>query len=523
MALVTVAYMLAVAWVAGISGSQVKIFSRMLGFNDFAFGIMAALPFVATFAQLLASVLIERTGLLKYQFMQCATVHRALWAVVAIIPFLLPVPSSAAVVTMMCVLGASWVMNALATPAWLTWMGRLIPRRIRGRYFGARERWGIMAQTVCVVAIGVVLDVVYDPRVGDVATLQPIVLRVISVVFIAAALCGVMDILLFHKVPEVLAPQLPERPGDDSWRRPPGRPPVKAIEDLLIGPMRDRVFRHYVLFGATMMFSITVGSWYFWLNAMENLGFSPLATQTLFLVIGPLAGVASARAWGVAIDRWGRRPVLILSSVVLTVMLLPWLFVSRQTPSPAFVADGINAASAWAGGLLGRSSHVLIPPEAAVGAYLVVAICTVIAGAAATGMNLAQVGIVLGFSDGSGQSRYVAASSVFISIGGTLGGVVGGLVTQLLKGVEIHAGTLFWNNWHAAFLVAVIARAVSVFWLAGMPEPGAVRVRYLVRAISENIFNSVASRVFLPLRAFGWRKPEHRRDRPRPRGRHPEE
>jgi hypothetical protein len=79
----TVAWMFGVVWLACVSGSHVKVFARMLGFNDFAFGLMAAVPFLATFAQILASVLIERTGLLKFQFLQCATIHRLCWLAVA--------------------------------------------------------------------------------------------------------------------------------------------------------------------------------------------------------------------------------------------------------------------------------------------------------------------------------------------------------------------------------------------------------------------------------------------------------
>ena len=72
----TLAWMFGIVWLACVSGSHVKVFARMLGFNDFAFGLMAAVPFLANFAQIVASVLIERTGLLKYQFLQCATLHR---------------------------------------------------------------------------------------------------------------------------------------------------------------------------------------------------------------------------------------------------------------------------------------------------------------------------------------------------------------------------------------------------------------------------------------------------------------
>ena len=48
-------------WASLASGAHVKVFCRMIGFNDFAFGVMGAIPFLATFGQLFASVLMGRT------------------------------------------------------------------------------------------------------------------------------------------------------------------------------------------------------------------------------------------------------------------------------------------------------------------------------------------------------------------------------------------------------------------------------------------------------------------------------
>ena len=135
----TTAWMFGVVWLACTAGSRVTFFGRMLGFDDFHFGMMSAIPFAATFGQLIAVILIERSGLRKYQFLHCGFIHRAMWIVIAAIPFVLPVPSKWAVWTMLAALGISWLLAALSIPAWMTWMGDLIPRRIRGRYFATRS------------------------------------------------------------------------------------------------------------------------------------------------------------------------------------------------------------------------------------------------------------------------------------------------------------------------------------------------------------------------------------------------
>lgn len=494
--LVMLSWMFGAVWLACVSGSQVKIFAEMLGFDDFAFGLMAALPFIATFGQLIASLLIERTGLVKYQFMQFALIHRALWLAVAVLGLVLPAPSVPAVVAVLAVLGVSYFTAALSGPPWMTWMGTLIPRRIRGRFFANRERVALGAMSVTVVIVGLLMDIAHDPA-GPVY--QPTAMRVVCGVFAVAGLCGMADILAYRTVPEILP--TPARAAGPAGAAPPVRRGLRAlVRDMLIEPLGNRVFRSYVLFGATLTFSLTCSGWYIWLNAMDNLGFSSLATNSLFLVVGPLAGIASARAWGRAIDRWGRRPVLLIGTVGVLLSMAPWLFLGRQTPAPGFAVDAAN----WVVARLGWAGRDL-----PVGAYLWCILACLIGGAAWPGVNVAQTSIVLGFSEGGGHSRYIAASAVLISAGGALGGLVGGTLTQQfdhLQAAPLVLGPLHWTNWHLAFLLSVAARLVAMLWLVGMPDAGAKPVRMLARQMTVNAYNMVTSRLFYPIRVVGWRR-----------------
>jgi MFS family permease len=512
---VTLAWVFGVVWLSAVSGSHFKILASTLGFNDLAFGLLATLPFLATFGQLLAALLIERTGLLKYQFIHCAAIHRLLWLAVAAIPLVLPIPSSVAVVAVLVVLSGSWFMGALSAPAWLTWMGALIPRRIRGRYFANRERLALAVQMIVVIALGLLMDALYKP--GD-SGAQPVVVWTISAILGASAVFGMIDILLFHRVPEVLPSPSAEADPVSPAQRQPG---TTVFSRFLVEPLRDGAFRSYVLYGATMTFSLSVAGWFFWRNAMENLGFSNLATNLLFLVIGPLAGIWAARKWGKAIDRWGRRPVLVICTAGASLSLFGWFLISRAMPSPTWLTRWLGGVLSAAGNALGQTGWGAIGPDTPVTAFLLAAVCCLIGGATWSGINLAQTGIVLGFSDGSGRSRYVAASSVLISTGGMLGGLVGGALAEGLSGLQespIRWGPFVWNNWHATFALALAARVVTIFWLLRMPDPGAITVRSLARYMGLNVYNGLVSRVFYTLRVFGWQQSLRRRANRSPRG-----
>ncbi|MHC4983160.1 MAG: MFS transporter [Planctomycetota bacterium] len=520
---VTVAYMFAVAYLACISGSHIKVFARMLGFNDLAFGLMSAIPFLATFAQLPATITIERTGLRKYQFIYCMGLSRVLWFVAAAIPLFLPIPSAVAVAVMLLVLVVSCSSGALAFPAWMSWMGDLIPRRVRGRYLGARAKLAGVTQLFIVVALGIVLDAVTVKGAAETHSAQPVLLWVICCFLAAGAVLGIWDVLLFRRIRElrptvsdkppppavkidVPAPKSRTLPGICAFG---GRYLAAATRQLLLDPLRDRVFRHYVCYGATITFAMTVGGWFYWLNAMENLGFSKLGANVLFLGVGSLAGIAASRLWGRLIDHWGRRPTLILATIGTVFSPIPWLLVKRDTPAPAQVVSAFNWLSGQLGAMVGRADWQWIGPETPLAAFAAGVLACIIGGACWRGIDMAKIGITMGFADGQGRSKYIAASSVLISIGGVLGGIVGGLVAQSLVHMQnnpLTFGPFLWKNWHVCFAISILARASSILWLVGMPDPGSGKFRAMIRLMGANAYNAAATRLFYPLRVFGWRR-----------------
>ncbi len=525
---VTVAWMFGMVWASLASGAHVKVFCRMIGFNDFAFGVMGAIPFLATFGQLFASVLIERSGLRKYQFLHTAVIHRLSWLLLAVIPLILPLPSTWAVVWMLAVLSMSWFMAALSAPAWLTWMGDLIPRRIRGRFLASRERRALAVQAIVVTVAGLLLDAVYNRALPETPDAQGSALTLISLIFVVAAVFGAVDIFLFIRVREVLPAQPPKSVLDFSEPRPrlwrlgrlahwSGRYARALGRQVLLEPLRDRVFRRYVFYGAMLMFSATVGNWYFWLHAMEGLGFSKLGANFLFMVVGPVSGVVTARFWGRLIDRYGRRPVLMLATMGAVCSVIPWLFTYREMPLPGFVTWTINALAGLAGRLTGHEGWVWIDPAAPVGSYLVAGTGCVIGGSSWLGIGLAQTGIMLAFSDSGGRSRFVAACAVLINVGGVLGGLVGGMIAQwliFLQDSPLEWGPLRFTNWHATFIAAILARFIAVFWLRGMPEPGSAPVLNVLRQVGANVYSNAATLLLYPLRVVGWRPSYARRTRP---------
>ena len=114
----------------------------------------------------------------------------------------------------------------------------------------------------------------------------------------------------------------------------------KVNSEILLDPLKDRVFRNYVCYGAVITFSMTCCGWFYWKFASETLGFGSLASNVVFMAVGPLAATLSSPAWGKMIDRWGRRPTLVVATILMGLAALTWFALSPNKSCPRFIADG---------------------------------------------------------------------------------------------------------------------------------------------------------------------------------------
>ncbi len=236
---ITIAWMYGIVWAVCIGGSHVYKFGRIIGFNDFDFGLMAAIPCLATLAQLVAATIIERTGLRKHQFLACGVIYRLLWIPMGLIPLLLVLPSRIAVYSVLVLLAAAWLLASLASPAWTNWMGDLIPRRIRGRYFALRGRLSQLVSIFAVIAVSLLMIYnwefwraaasVLPLHLADTpAVRERMLLYSIAGVFCIGAIFGSIDTLRFTCIREVLPP----RRATDARGTPVRRPSFVAIRGL---------------------------------------------------------------------------------------------------------------------------------------------------------------------------------------------------------------------------------------------------------------------------------------------------
>src|SRR5438552_8735542 len=149
-----------------------------------------------------ACALIERTGARKRIFLWGSYLNRLLWLPLALMPYYLVSHHLAGYgVAISIFLILVFVMHsagAVGGPAWVSWMADAVADRVRGQYFSRRRQWGIVSAIPAALVAGWMLDRL---NVGATAAQLSVMLRC-CVIFLGAMIFGVMDIALFHTVPD---------------------------------------------------------------------------------------------------------------------------------------------------------------------------------------------------------------------------------------------------------------------------------------------------------------------------------
>lgn len=440
---VTTAWVFGAAWMYVTSlGAAPTRYGRLLGLTDFHFGLLAALMSASAALQLPASYFVERYGLRKSVLLVAGITHRAMWLAIALVPWVLPRAWwwSGAILFMT----ASAAFSNISTPGVLSWFADLIPERVRGRYFSRRAQIGQAVGLATTLAVGELLDLAAP--LGEAA-----LRRTISILFAFAALCGVADFLTLTKVPD----------------RKHRADPNLSFWELVAGPWRDRNFRWFAGFSATLTFGLVYVGQYIWLYVFDVVGMSNRQANLLLMVVPILISLAAYPLWGRIVDHWGCKATLLVAGVLISHGAIAWIFVTRETWWVGYSA-AVVAMAAWPGVDLGSFSLLL---------------------------RMA--------GSGNGQRRgsaYIAANSVVVATAGLLSGLFGGSVAKLLGHWQ---GVIFgWPlTYHGLlFIISGALRLLSLGWLLGLREPRdyptLTAVRYIVGAIYSNMHHAI----FMPVR-----------------------
>lgn len=310
-----------------------------------AIGLLTAMPFLANFLQIFVAPFLSRWRPPQLITVLAATAHGVCWLALALLLGLIPRDSPE--LAARCFIGWFFVTSAfgaIAGVSWNAWIEDWVPARVRGKYFGRRNRFLQISTLVFLLVSGWVLARWSYATVAFQATIiVALVLRAIGIWW------QWISPTRSHR--RQLLPPLP----------------LAGQISVLRGA---HSFLWFIAFGAVWSFAANMFGPFYQVFLFEQLNLSAFDVGILSTV-SALGGALALPAWGRLLDRYGNRPVMAVSLLVWQVVNLLWCFLTPNSSTMMYLIWALGGmtsmgAIASSGFVLGQFTILLrlIPLEA---------------------------------------------------------------------------------------------------------------------------------------------------------------
>ncbi|MFP2956630.1 MFS transporter [Myxococcus sp. 1LA] len=378
-----------------------------LKLGPFLVGVMTALPFFAQFVQFPAAWL---TGLFGHRRVALTAVclSRLVMFPLAVMPWL-GLPFEAQQHLLLTVAGVSAALSVVGNNAWVAWMGELVPRAVRGRFFGRRTALTTLSGTLASLCAGLLLDRLRPASGVGVA---------LPLLALGACVMGVVTTLLM---------------ASQHDPAPPGTTPPLELKGALV-PFKDDNARRVLTYQVAWNAAVGVSAPFFALHSLQNL---KMTFVIMALHAAAVAGVRilAAPLWGRMIDRCGAQPVLMACSLGIGVIPALWLLPTAGTLWP-LLFDVLLAGALW------------------------------------SGHGLAIFELPLAVAPRKNRPFYLAAFATAGGLAYAAAAALGGAIAAALP-TQFTLGGHAWVNLHVLFVLSSVARLGAATLTARIPEPGA--------------------------------------------------
>jgi MFS family permease len=290
------------------------VFAIALGASNTVVGILGALPAIAMVSMEIPGAKLVEFFRRKAIFLVATGLSRCVWLLIILVPYLFKEHT-------LWFLGAFAFLHRcleyLADPSWSSWAADLVPDRSRGAFWGRRNMMTSFAGMVASLLAGAYLDLFPRENYLGFATL-----------FGTAILLGLYSNRIMSRIKE------PEYRDHDHH----------GIREFF---KVDGQFRTYCWIMVLFYFAVNLASPFFTAYMLHDLGLN----YTYFVIAGAIATVSRILAhphFGYVMDKYGDRPVAVISIIGTALVPLVFIFVTKETLwliIPAQIISGI----VWAG------------------------------------------------------------------------------------------------------------------------------------------------------------------------------
>jgi len=313
----------------GITTTYATPFALALGANNVEVGLLNSIPnLFITLSQIFSGKYIEKRGK-KAVCESLSLFQKLLWIPIILIPFYF---LKEGMFLFILLLTFSGVSLSFANTAWSSWMGKLVPEKIRGSYFGKRNTIQSIFSFSTTLLAGWILGLTKS-------------LLGFSFIFFLAFVFGMVSYLYLTKIPETKEEQKNH----------------KSILEFIKEIKKYRNFHPFTIHMSLLSFAVNIASPFFtvyMLNVMR-VGYEWYA---IIIATEVLTRILTLRHWGKLSDRFGDRTIMSICNILIVFYPFFWLFVTNPFQ---LILISIFSGIAWSGFDLTAFNYLLdvTPPE----------------------------------------------------------------------------------------------------------------------------------------------------------------
>ncbi|BAZ14831.1 hypothetical protein NIES4071_67010 [Calothrix sp. NIES-4071] len=403
------------------SGILLSNFLVELGANAVAFGMLTSIPMLVNLIQPLGAYLSEQTTSRFRYSMWIYGTSRLLWVLLAVGVFMAYgglIDSHQLVNLTLFIVLATSLLGGLGGASWLSWLAMIVPRRLRGRYFGIRNSVASLTNLICVPFVGVIVS----NWCGGTLQGYGIVLAIgILFGFISLACqCFKVDI----------------NPQEQNWvaargtasQEETGNTVTNTAQPVFsaLSIFKDSNFLTFLLYFGSWMFAVNLSMPFFNLYMLDTLALD-VSWVTLYGSIQAGANLLFMVLWGRLADRFGNRPIIASVGILVAITPLLWLGI------------GTHNIDLW----------------------LWLPLLHILTGGTWAAIDLCNNNLQLGVAPIRNQSSYFAIAAAVAGACGALGTTIGGFVVQ---------NNIF-GGLPGLFLLSCVFRLVALIPVVFVNEP----------------------------------------------------
>lgn len=348
-----------------------------LGASSVEIGMLSSFPMLVNLLQPLGAYVSDRTNSRLRYILWIFSPSRILWLFLALGIWATCegyLEQSQLINWTLAIVLITHVMGALGSPAWVSWMTVLVPRRLRGRYFGCRNSAASLTTLLCIPLLGLVVSA------WPGGTIQGY-----GAILLLGVICGVISLLcqlfMADVNPQAQAREiaLPDSNNNDS--------PLNLF--------KETNFLWCLLYFSLWTFAVNLSNPFFNLYMLDNLAID-VSWVTIYNSLTAGANLLMLLLWGKLADRIGNRLILLSVGIVVAVTPVLWLLA------------GSDAVSLW----------VWLP------------LLHFLGGGTWAAIDLCSNNMQMNVAPSKNQASYFALAAAVAGVAGAIGTTAGGFLAQ---------------------------------------------------------------------------------------------